>query len=251
MMPPSDALLLDAPPDLPAALLAPQAGCMNCDLRPVSICGALVDEELAELAQLSERRSFAAREVLTIQGDRSDVVFNVLAGTIRLYSLLPDGRRQIVGFLLPGDFLGLSMEERSPFCADAVVDSRACCFRRAGFQEFLDRKPHLLRRLHRAAVQEMTMAQHHLVLLGKARAEVRVLSFLLHMRRRWSAIGGRSSVTVPLPMSRQDIADYIGLTISTVSRTLTALERDRRILIVPDGVRLLDLPGIEASVAGG
>ncbi len=250
-MTPSEVLSLDAFRTAPVEAYAGRPECFGCELRPVSICGALAEHELVELAVMSERRSFSAREVVTIQGDRSDFVFNILSGTIRLYSLLPDGRRQIVGFLLPGDFLGLSMQEDSPFCADAVVDARACCFRRVCFQDFLDRKPHLLRRLHRAAAHEMTMAQQHLVLLGKARAEIRVLSFLVQMRRRWSVICGRSSVTVPLPMSRQDIADYLGLTISTVSRTLTRLERDRLILIVPDGVRLLELQAIEEAVAGG
>ena len=237
--------------ETPPELCTPETGCLHCEVRPISVCGAMEEHELVELAAMAERRSFQARETVTLQGDSVDVVYNVTIGALRLYSLLPDGRRHVVGFLLPGDFLGLAMAERSAFSADAIIESRACCFRRRAFMAFLDRKPHLLQRLHRAAADEMTLAQRRLVLLGQARAETRILAFVLDMWARWSTVCGKNSVTVPLPMTRQDIADHLGLTIGTVSRTLTQLERDRRLLIVPGGVRLLDLAMVEATVAAG
>lgn len=224
----------------------PEVECLRCEVRPISVCGVLRTAELGEFQAMSERRVFAARESIALQGEPSDLVYNVTSGMVRVYSLLPDGRRQIVGFLLPGDFFGLALGDRFAFCADAVIPSTACCFRRTAFDAFLDRAPHLMRRLHQAAAHEMSVAHQHMVLLGRERAEKRVLLFLLSLRRRWARVCGRASVTVQLPMGRADIGDYLGLTIETVSRTLNQLARDRVILIVPNGVRLLDVAAAEA-----
>lgn len=210
---------------------------------------ALETAELIELEAMSERRAFAAREPVALQGDAAETVYNITRGAVRVYKLLPDGRRQIVGFLLPGDFLGLAMTERFSFCADAVGPVTACCFRRTTFQAFLDRKPHLFRRLHGTAAHELTLAQDHMVLLGRSTAEERILQFLLQLRSRWARICGKASVTVPIPMGRADIGDYLGLTMGTVSRTLNQLARDRLLLIVPDGIRLLDLAAAERHAA--
>lgn len=228
-----------------------EEGCLACEVRPISVCGALQPAELLELQTMAERRTFAARESVAVQGERSEFIYNVTSGMFRVYSLLPDGRRQIVGFLLPGDFFGLALGERFTFCADAVVPSTACCFRRAAFSTFLDRTPHLMRRLHEAAAHEMTVAHQHLVLLGRERAERRILHFLVTLRQRWARVCGKASVTIPLPMSRADIGDYLGLTIETVSRTLNQLARDRLILIVPNGIRLLDIAAIERLAGEG
>jgi CRP/FNR family transcriptional regulator len=155
------------------------------------------------------------------------------------YKLLPDGRRQIVGFLLPGDFVGLSLNERYGFAADAIDRVTACRFDRDAFAAFVDRKPHLLRRLHEAATHELTVAQDHMVLLGRRTADEKVADFLLTMRRRLRRLGA-GSVTIPLPMTRQDLADYLGLTLETVSRVISKLARDKIILVIPDGVRIMD-----------
>ena len=223
--------------------------CLTCEVRLISVCGALDTAELIELEAMSERRSFAAREAIATQGDPAEVIYNITGGAVRVYKLLPDGRRQIVGFLLPGDFLGLTMADRFGFCADAVRSATACCFQRAAFGRFLDRKPHLLRRLHEAAANELTLAQDHMVLLGRRTAEERVLLFLLSLRSRWARVCGKASVTVPIPMGRADIGDYLGLTIETVSRTMNQLARKKLILIVPDGVRFLDLGAAEQLAA--
>nr|WP_309391972.1 helix-turn-helix domain-containing protein [Chelatococcus sambhunathii] len=193
---------------------------------------------------MSEKSVLAAKETLFLQGDVADAVYNVTCGMLRLYKLLPDGRRQIVGFLLPGDFVGLSLSERFGFSADAIETVSACRLDRATFARFVDLKPHLLRRLHEAATHELTVAQDHMVLLGRRSAEEKVAAFLLSMRERLRRLGG-SSVTIPLPMTRQDLADHLGLTLETVSRVISRLARDRIILVVPDGIRILDLSRLE------
>jgi CRP/FNR family transcriptional regulator len=222
--------------------------CDHCRVRSLSLCAALEPDELADLDRLARSATFSARDTLFEQDEPSDLVYNLTAGAVRLYKLLPDGRRQIVGFALPGDFLGLSMSERNAFSADALTPVSACQFSRSQFSDFLDEKPHLLRRLHSMASHELSLAQDQMVILGRRTAEEKVVSFLMGLRLRWGRING-STVHVPLPMTRQDIGDFLGLTVETVSRMLTRLAREKAIVIVPDGVRLLDVPRLEAIAA--
>jgi CRP/FNR family transcriptional regulator, anaerobic regulatory protein len=213
-------------------------GCDDCKVRLFSICGALDPSELDELNRISQVRNFPAKATLFEQGTLAGSVFNVTDGGVRLCKSLPDGRRQIVGFALPGDFLGLALMDRYGVAAEAVTQVRVCRFARSAFLAFVDGRPHLLRRLHQFAGHELSLAQDQMLLLGRRTAEEKVAAFLLNLQARYGRIGA-TSVTVPLPMSRQDIADYLGLTIETVSRTLTKLAREKALLLVPDGVRLL------------
>ncbi len=210
----------------------------------MSICSALNGPELEQLDALAQHVSFEPRSTLFTQDEPANSVFNLTGGVARLYKLLPDGRRQIVGFALPGDFLGLAMAKQNGFSADAVDAVEACRFSREEFADFLHKKPHLLQRLHEFTSHELSIAQDQMVLLGRRTAEEKVASFLVNWRDRWARLTGRS-VTVPLPMSRQDIADYLGLTIETVSRTFSRLAKDKTIVIVPDGIRVLNAPRME------
>jgi len=218
--------------------------CLDCKVRAVSVCAALDSDELRTLEALAQQTAFAPKETLFLQDHPVRAVFNVTHGLVRLNKLLPDGRRQIVGFALPGDFLGLAMADQYGVCADAVESVTACRFSRAAFSSLLDKKPHLLRRLHEFATRELSLAQDQMVILGRRTAEEKIASFLIGLRNRWARLN-EASVTVHLPMGRQDIADFLGLTIETVSRTLTRFARERAILIVPDGVRLLDQQRME------
>ncbi len=174
------------------------------------------------------------------QGSKADFVFSVSEGTIRLFRLLADGRRQIIGFAITGDFLGVAMDEVHQYAAETVDHVRVCRIPRPAFAAMLDEKPHLLKKLHQLAGQEIHHSHEQMVLLGRKNAEERVAAFLLSFRERLAHIATKS-VTIPLPMSRQDIADYLGLTIETVSRTISKLAREKLIVVVPDGIRLLDL----------
>jgi CRP/FNR family transcriptional regulator len=219
--------------------------CVQCRGRSFGVCGALDDKEFVDLHRLSHPLACTARETLFEQGEPTNAVFNIISGSARLYKLLPDGRRQIVGFALPGDFLGLSMADRNAFSADALTPLTACKFHRQAFSDFLDSKPHLLRRLHGMVSHELSLAQDQMVILGRRTGEEKVAAFLIGLRKRWARLS-TVSVTIPLPMPRQDIADFLGLTLETVSRMFARLARENVILIVPDGVRLLDVARIEA-----
>ncbi|MGA2290342.1 helix-turn-helix domain-containing protein [Bradyrhizobium sp.] len=222
--------------------------CAACSIRPLSICAALARSELRGLEHLGRHIHFASCETVFAQEEITTSFYNLLEGVMRLYKLLPDGRRQIVGFALPGDFLGMTASSRHSFSADAIGPVVVCRFPRAPFARFSEDKPKLLRRINEMAVRELSQAQDHMVLLGRRSAEEKVAIFLVGWRDRLAVLGGPAK-TVPLPMSRQDIADYLGLTIETVSRTFTKLERGGVIEILPGSICLLDPARAEALAA--
>jgi CRP/FNR family transcriptional regulator len=216
-------------------------GCRDCKVRLVSVCSALSSGELYDLEALSQHLHLSARQALFRQGDGADAVYNVTEGMVRLSRLLPDGRRHVMGFAMVGDFLGLALPETFTVTAEALGPTILCRFEKRAFAGLVADKPHLLRKLHELAGYELGLAHDHMTLLSRRTAEEKVASFLLGLRERFARIG-QTSVTLALPMGRQDIADHLGLTIETVSRLLTRLDRERALLIVPGGVRLLD-PG--------
>lgn len=222
--------------------------CSDCTVRPFSFCAALDRVELRELDHLGRHVHFLPRETAFAQEELTTSLFNLLEGVMRLYKLLPDGRRQIVGFALPGDLLGLATSTHHSFTADAIGPVTVCRFPRASFALFIEDKPRLLRRINELMARELSQAQDHMVLLGRRSAEEKVASFVLAWRDRLARLGAATK-TVPLPMGRQDIADFLGLTIETVSRTFSKLERDGLIEIMPGGVRLAASERVEALAA--
>jgi CRP/FNR family transcriptional regulator len=222
--------------------------CTECAIRRLSVCAALDKAELRELAHAGRHVHFAACETVFAQEEMTTSIYNLLEGIMRLYKLLPDGRRQIVGFALPGDLLGMAASARHNFSADAIGAVELCQFPKSAFARFIEDRPHLLQRINELAIRELSQAQDHMVLLGRRSAEEKVAIFLIGWRDRLVRVSGPSQ-TVPLPMSRQDIADYLGLTIETVSRTFTKLERDGVIEIMPGSIGLLDPARAEALAA--
>jgi CRP/FNR family transcriptional regulator, anaerobic regulatory protein len=222
--------------------------CAKCSVRGSSVCAALDSAELRGLEHLSRHIYFASCETVFAQEEMTTSFYNLLVGVMRLYKLLPDGRRQIVGFALPGDFLGLTASPRHSFSADAIGPVAVCQFSRTSFSHYVEDKPHLLRRINELTIRELSQAQDHMVLLGRRSAEEKVATFLIAWRDRLAELKGLSK-TVPLPMSRLDIADFLGLTIETVSRTFTRLDREGVIEIMPGSVCLLDPARAEALAA--
>ncbi|WP_082504473.1 cyclic nucleotide-binding domain-containing protein [Methylobacterium sp. Leaf117] len=208
-------------------------------VRLVSLSTDLPLAERDTLEPLSRRVSLDQKQTLYVQDEPADSVFNVISGALRLYRILPDGRRQVTGFAFPGDFLGLSMLDRYMVSADALAPVIACRFERLAFRNLVCRQPGLMMHLHEITGQELSRAKDMMMLLGRRTAEEKIATFLVGLQARYARIG-LSSVTLELPMGRLDIADHLGLTIETVSRTLSRLDRDGCILIVPGGVRLID-----------
>jgi CRP-like cAMP-binding protein len=152
------------------------------------------------------------------ENEPAEYLYKVVSGTVRTYKVLTDGRRQIGAFYFPGDMFGLETGDEHTFSAEAIVDSKVLVIRRTALIEAASRDNDLARQLWTLTGRELQRVQDHIMLLIKT-AQERVAGFLLEMAER--ASGGNA---LELPMSRQDIADYLGLTIETVSRTLTQLE---------------------------
>lgn len=178
----------------------------------------------------------------------------VSSGMVRKYKALSDGRRQILGFSIPGDWIVPCPGNELSFSADAIDAVSAVSFRREWLNTSFAGQPEVLAHFYDLAQAELAAAEEHILLLGRRRSEEKIACFLLTMRDRWAQVR-KPSITVHLPMSRRDIADYLGVTMETVSRTLARFARDAIILVVPEGVRLLDvgrleqLSGLEVSVA--
>jgi len=158
---------------------------------------------------------FARNAEIYFESESADYLYKVVSGVVRTSKVLADGRRQIGSFYWPGDVFGLEGDEHT-FSAEAVVNSRVLVIKRTAL--FDSRDPHIARQLWGMAAVELQRAQDHTMLLVKS-AQERVADFLMEMSKRSSG-----NNVVDLPMSRQDIADYLGLTIETVSRTLSQLE---------------------------
>lgn len=154
-----------------------------------------------------------------------DRVYIVLEGMIKLYHLLPDGQRQITGFLGPGDILGGIKRHATAHCgAEAITEVKLCGFNRARFLQLLRSQPDLCLRLLIAATDEIEAQHNHATLLGRRRADERLAAFLLLLSHRWPSDDYVDEV-VALPMSRADIADHLGQTIESVSRGLRKFKR--------------------------
>jgi CRP/FNR family transcriptional regulator, anaerobic regulatory protein len=214
----------------------------------LSVCSVLNQADLEELEHSAHRVRLAARATVFVEGEVATSLYTVREGVVSICKLLPDGRRQIVGFSTAGDFLGMTNSLRHQFSAVAVNPVALCKFSRASFARFIDKRPHVMVRINEMIVGELNQAQLHMVLLGQGSAEEKIASFLIAWRDRLAGLRGAKNV-IDLPMSRQDIADYLGLTIETVSRTLNRFERDGVIRIVPGGVSLLDTERAEGLAA--
>lgn len=152
------------------------------------------------------------------ENEAADYVYKVVSGSVRTYKILSDGRRQIGGFYLPGDIFGFEFADEHSCSAEAITDAKVLVFKRKALATLADRDAAVARELFALTARELRRVQDRVLLLIKS-AQERVASFLLEMAERDLA-----GSVIELPMSRQDIADYLGLTIETVSRTLTALE---------------------------
>jgi len=208
---------------------------------PTLFCAETCDRgELVELKSLAVPLRFNGEHTIFCEGDAATSAFGLSHGVVRLYKLLPDGRRQIVAFALPGDFLAMPLADRFSISADTIGEVGVCRFPREELKRLIQRSPNILELLVEFAARELQSAQDQLMLLGSGSAEERLVAFLVNWRNRLARLGPVSE-PVPLPMRRQDIADFLGLKLETVSRTFARLEQRGAIRIVPHAVVLTGL----------
>jgi CRP/FNR family transcriptional regulator len=232
-----------------AAFRAPCGVCQDCEVKSRAICAALDDQEVLELEAIMSAITLDANQTLVSEGDARLRVYSVTVGMLRLSSLLPDGRRQITGFLTPGDYLGLADDGAYSQTAEAVVRSHLCSFPVRRMDALMTKYPRLKDRLYLMTREALGQARENQIMLGRLAPVEKVASFLLIGARR-AAGAHLPSDEVALPMTRADIADYLGLTIETVSRSFTKLKtRDLIELPEPHRVRIIDRAALE-EVAG-
>ena len=199
-------------------------GCAHCQARPFSVCASVPDADLHRLDALAETVTLAAGQSLFREGDAAAHVFNVTSGSVRTFRLLADGRRHVAGFLFAGDFIGLDPAETYPLSGEAIEPTTVCRFRKADYRALMAERRELETALLARAGDELAAARRQMLLLARKTAVERVASFLLGLPAA-DPLRMAPEGVVRLPMTRSEMADYLGLTLETVSRTLTRLKR--------------------------
>ena len=198
----------------------------TASLQPFAASGSLTAIPTLKglfLRQVAER--FMPPRAIFWEGDAAEDVFYVLEGCLRVHRIVQDGRRAILGFVYAGDLLGVSFRNIYPFTAEVVSPVRLKRLARHRFHEFVDDSPDLRSQLLAEISNEMTVAQDQIMRLGRTAADERVATFLLQIARQTGA-DAVTPVEIDVPFGRLDIADYLGLTVETVSRELSKLKRD-------------------------
>ena len=205
--------------------------CSICKVRTYSFCRCLDEDKLKDFSSVSFEKSFLNKQNIFLQNDQSDYLYNITEGNVKIYQLLDDGRIQIIGFLYPGDFFGSYRNNKYNYCAEAIGDLKTCVFNQKILDKYLDENPILAKELLNKTSFELTLAQDRLTVLGKLNAAERLVKFLLNISEQRNRIGWKNN-PISLPMTRQDIADYLGITIETVSRELSNLKTSNIIKII-------------------
>jgi CRP/FNR family transcriptional regulator len=231
--------------------------CGDCPIRHRAVCARCDADELAQLDAIKYYRTFQAGQTVIWAGDRMDFVASVVTGIATLTQTMEDGRRQMVGLLQPSDFVGRPGRATAAFDVTAVSDLVMCCFRKKPFEEMMISTPHVAGRLLEMTLDELDAAREWMLLLGRKTAREKIASLLAILARRQAMLMQRQvrgKVAFELPLTREAMADYLGLTLETVSRQMSALKRDGIILVegnrsitVPDYDRLVEEAGDDAD----
>jgi CRP-like cAMP-binding protein len=189
-----------------------------------------------DLLERTNVRRFQSKEHIFCEGDARTHVYQIEEGVVTIYQMLNDGRRQIVDFAYPGDFIGLGTTSEHLFSAETTTPTRVRSFGATALEDEAQSNPNLALQLYKAVSLELSAARALLVAIGQRSAIERVATFLLMLHGRTVAANGNESI-VHLPMRRADIGDFLGLTIETVSRTITKL-RMMRVIEVSNGTEI-------------
>jgi CRP/FNR family transcriptional regulator, nitrogen fixation regulation protein len=204
---------------------------------------------LGRLSSFGARQQYERNETIFNQDDTAEYVYRILSGTVRLCRYMPDGRRYIVDFLMPGDLMGFVESPDQPVSAEAVTEVTLIAYPRSCFDRMAQENAAVRTQLLCHISSNLLTAHQHLFVLGCQKAKERVASFLLRLADRMDVMEGDR---LDISMSRQDIADHLGLTIETISRTITALRSDG-IVLIPNTSQIVlrDMAALRALAAEG
>lgn len=231
--------------------------CSQCTIRHRAVCSRCQPHELVELEKIKSYKLYKPGETIAWGGEPLDFVATMVMGAATLSRSLEDGRRQIVGLLLPGDFIGRPGRTNAAYDVTAVSEVLLCRFRRKPFEELLSRSENIERRLLEISLDELDAAREWMLVLGRKTARERIASFLANTARRIAALRRQhlgQCIEFDMPLTREAMADFLGLTLETVSRQLSALRRDglihikqNRHVVIPDFMALLVEAGEDAD----
>ncbi len=234
-------------------VLKERVKCSDCPIRHRAVCARCDDNELASLEEIKSYRSFEAGETIQWRGDDLRYLSSVVFGIATLSKTLDDGRMQMVGLLLPSDFIGRPGRDTLDFDVVAATDVTLCSFERKPFEKLLIETPHISHRLVEMAMDELDAARDWMVLLGRKTAREKLASFIQMLVQR-SHIAGTDIPGLTLPLTREEIASYLGLTLETVSRQFSQFRKDgilhfqdRRQFTVTDRAGLIEATGDDAD----
>ena len=227
--------------------------CGDCPIRHRAVCARCEADELAELDKIKYYRSFEAGQTIIWSGDKMEFVGSVVSGIATLTQTMEDGRTQMVGLLLPSDFVGRPGRDGAAYDVVATTNLVMCCFRKKPFEKMMGDTPHLSQRLLQMTLDELDAAREWMLVLGRKTAREKIASLLSIIARRDASLTPKGLVepmVFDLPLTREAMADYLGLTLETVSRQISALKRDgvivlegKRHVTVPDMHRLMEEAG--------
>ncbi|WP_101067596.1 transcriptional regulator FnrL [Roseovarius salinarum] len=227
--------------------------CADCPIRHRAVCARCESDELERLEDMKYYRNFEAGQTVIWSGDKMDFVGSVVSGIATLTQTMEDGRTQMVGLLLPSDFVGRPGRDGAAYDVVATTDLVMCCFRKKPFEEMMGRTPHIAQRLLEMTLDELDAAREWMLVLGRKTAREKIASLLSIIARRDASLklaGSDGPMVFDLPLTREAMADYLGLTLETVSRQMSALKKDgviqlegKRHVTVPDFTRLMEEAG--------
>lgn len=219
--------------------------CQACEARHRGVCGALTPNQLVHLSRHTNKSNVEADKELIAAEEPIEHYSNIMKGVVKLSKLMPDGRQQIVGLQFAPDFLGRPFRRDARVSAQAATNVSVCSFPKNVLEGLIKESPELEHKLHEQALRELDEAQELMLLLGRKTAAEKVASFLLLLIRHMDpeAELGENEIRFELPMRRADIADFLGLTIETVSRQMTKMRKNGVISI--ENNRLIHVPSLE------
>ncbi len=218
--------------------------CGACGSRVAGLCHGLDASALDDMAADSQRYHLAAKSIIFREGDPAQRAYSIVEGVVKLSRLLPDGKQQVVGFRFAGDILGYGAGRNYPFDAETLTNGHFCRIERGRLDALLRLYPQMERRMLDLCLRELSNTQDQLVSVGRRSAEARVASFLLGLAEAYRQRGPLPA-ELPMPMTRSDIGDFLGLTLETVSRSFAAFKR-RKLIREPGHqlVRILDMDAL-------
>lgn len=233
------------------------SACGECPIRHRAVCAHCDADELVELEEIKYYRSYEAGQTVIWSGDQMNFVGSVVSGIATLTQTMEDGRTQMVGLLLPSDFVGRPGREGAAYDVVATTDLVMCCFRKKPFEELMAKTPHIAHRLLEMTLDELDAAREWMLVLGRKTAREKIASLLSIIARRDASLsknGSSGPMVFDLPLTREAMADYLGLTLETVSRQMSALKKDGVILLegkrhvtIPDMGRLMEEAGDDSD----